>query len=217
MPKNGPRESVCRVSPWELVDAARTDLTSFLSLYGDTQLLLVRIPEGDPELAVGLQATGIRGASGKGVKPPAEPMQFHTALQPAEVFDDAAFVDEPTAIGRLLVESHHFGLPLRKREGADALFMDRISVGRARNKDIVLRHVSVSKFHGWFELDEVGGFVVVDAESKNQTRINGKPLQARERHPVKPGDTIRFGSVEAALSSPQAFWSALQTVDVISL
>jgi predicted component of type VI protein secretion system len=87
--------------------------------------------------------------------------------------------------------------------------MDRISVGRARNKDIVLRHQSVSKFHCWFEVDDVGAFYVTDAGSKNATKVNTKTLKARERTHVEPGDVIRFGSVESILCSPRVLWGAL--------
>jgi pSer/pThr/pTyr-binding forkhead associated (FHA) protein len=87
--------------------------------------------------------------------------------------------------------------------------MDRISVGRARNKDIVLRHQSVSKFHCWFEVDDAGAFYVTDAGSKNATKVNANSLKARERTRVEPGDVIRFGSVEAIMCAPRVLWAAL--------
>jgi pSer/pThr/pTyr-binding forkhead associated (FHA) protein len=68
----------------------------------------------------------------------------------------------------------------------------------------------VSKFHGWFEVDEMGGLHVADAGSKNSTRVNGKQLNPRELTRVGPGDSIRFGSVEALLCAPQTLFAALR-------
>jgi pSer/pThr/pTyr-binding forkhead associated (FHA) protein len=95
--------------------------------------------------------------------------------------------------------------------GGDTAYKDRISVGRARNKDIVLRHPSVSKFHGWFEVDERGMAYFTDDDSKNRTRVNGMLLFPRERSQIQSGDTIRFGSVEAILCAPLVFYKAVRT------
>src|SRR5256885_3825594 len=109
-----------------------------------------------------------------------------------------------------LEQASHFAVPLRKRSNADTAYMERISIGRALNKDIVLRHASVSKFHGWFEVDEMGGLHVADAGSKNSTRVNGKQLAPRELTRVGPGGAIRFGSVQAIHSSSQTRFAALR-------
>jgi pSer/pThr/pTyr-binding forkhead associated (FHA) protein len=109
----------------------------------------------------------------------------------------------------LLEKDRYFGVPLRKRKSAEALYPDRISVGRATNKDIVLRHQSVSKFHAWFEIDSEGCFYVADAGSKNLTRINGYAIVAHDPSPVEAGDSLCFGSVEAVLCSPRALWATL--------
>src|SRR5689334_17054749 len=162
------------VSPAEIVEAAAgNELRGFLTLYGDTLLLVVRLRAGDNELASGLGAAAIHG----GPTTPAQPvgsMEFHTVVQtPSEqpiVMGRAASAEAELA--KRLADGGHFIVPLRKRSGSDALYMDRISVGRARNKDIVLRHQSVSKFHCWFEVDEAGAFYVTDAGSKNATKIN---------------------------------------------
>jgi hypothetical protein len=138
-------------------------------------------------------------------------MEFHTVVQtPSEQPILAPRGTSAEAeLAKRLGEGGHFIVPLRKRTGGDALYMDRISVGRARNKDIVLRHQSVSKFHCWFEVDDSGAFYVTDAGSKNSTKVNTTALKARERTRVEPGDVIRFGSVEAILCSPRVLWGAL--------
>jgi hypothetical protein len=116
---------------------------------------------------------------------------------------------EPDQLARAIDSSAHFAVLLRKRVGGDTAYKDRISVGRARNKDIVLRHPSVSKFHGWFEVDAEGGAYFTEAGSKNGTRINGKILSPREQVALHLGDTIRFGSVDVLSCSPAALWKAV--------
>jgi hypothetical protein len=199
------------VAPVEVVEAAvGSDLRAFLTLYGDTLLLVVRLPEGDDELVSALGAAAINGKTSTPVQRVAS-MDFHTVAQasgrPILIRRNGAAPE--TELVQRLGRDAHFIVPLRKRSGGDALYMDRISVGRARNKDIVLRHQSVSKFHCWFELDDSGGFYVTDAGSKNSTKVNLNVLPARERTRVEPRDVICFGSVEAILCSPQVLWSAL--------
>jgi hypothetical protein len=200
------------LAPSEIVEAATSrDARGFSTLYGDTLILLVRLRDDDIELASGLGATAVRGGAGTPVKPVAS-MDFHTVIQslPTEPLSRATRPRESAAdLARRLEEGPYFAVPLRKRSDADALYMERISVGRARNKDIVLRHQSVSKFHGWFEVDEGGAFYLTDAGSKNSTRLNGNALAPRERTEVDAGDSIRFGSVEAVLASAETLWSAL--------
>jgi hypothetical protein len=53
---------------------------------------------------------------------------------------------------------------------------DRISLGRARNCDIVLRDPSVSKLHAHFRVKDDGKFDLVDRLSENGTEINGARL-----------------------------------------
>jgi hypothetical protein len=204
-------KSLDNVSPAEIVEAAvGNELRGFLTLYGDTLLLVVRLRAGDTELASGLGSAAIHGNTSTPVQPIGS-MEFHTVIQtpsPQPVVVKSETTPE-TELARRLGEGGHFIVPLRKRTGGDALYMDRISVGRARNKDIVLRHQSVSKFHCWFEVDDMGAFYLTDAGSKNSTKVDVKTLTARERTRVEPGDVIRFGSVEAVLCSPRVLWGAL--------
>jgi pSer/pThr/pTyr-binding forkhead associated (FHA) protein len=87
--------------------------------------------------------------------------------------------------------------------------MDRVSIGRARNKDIVLRHSTISKFHAWFEVSDAETLYVCDAGSTNLTHVNQRRLEPRVRALVEPGDVIRFGSVEAVVSSSTVLWRSL--------
>ena len=202
--------ALANLGPRRLVeDALALDLMSFLVRHGDAHLLLVRIPDGDTEFELGLSA----GAPSAGAGKP-EPLPFRTGHQdpPRAWRSESEKVrrEDPAALSRLL-DKQHFAVPIRKRVDSDALFMGRISIGRALNKDIVLRHPSVSKFHAWFEADESENLHVSDAGSTNLTHLNGKPLEARARTAVEPGDAVRFGSIETLVCSASALWNCLAT------
>lgn len=214
MSPSAPPNIVSHLMPRDIVDLATSrKARNFLSVYGDTLLLVVRLPDDDAELVSGLSSTAVRGADGMPVKRSLGSMQFQTAHHPvaAEARSDS-IRRSVYDLGNRLSEGLHFVVPLRKRTDVDAAFTDRISIGRATNKDIVLRHHSVSKFHAWFELDESATFHVADADSKNSTWVNGVALAPRELTPVEPGDLLRFGLVEAVLVSAQALWDALNRV-----
>jgi hypothetical protein len=201
--------------PAEIVRQAMTlGPTSFGLLYPDNRLLLIRLPAESSELVEGLASSEGKGATD--VPPP--PLEFHTerSSEITGLFrvvkgDVGAKIDDNDvkAWKALLAESRFFVVPIRKRVGADAMSSDRISVGRARNKDIVLRHRSVSKFHGWFQLDEVHGLCFMDTGSKNGTRLNDKLVEGRALVGVHPGDRLRIGRVEAIVCTPDALWGAL--------
>ncbi len=82
---------------------------------------------------------------------------------------------------------------LIKSEGSP--WMNRISVGRARNNDIVLPHNSVSKLHAHFTKGDTGGLTLSDAGSRNGTRINAQRILDTDPVPISPGDLITFGGI----------------------
>jgi hypothetical protein len=199
--------------PREVVDSALTAKQKrFLDLFGNAPILLVRVGSAESEVAGGLLATVPQTGESVAALPIVATMDFET-VPAGTTFrsGDAARAahEAPETLASLLESDPFFAAPLRKRAGVDVAFKDRISVGRTVNKDIVLRHITVSKFHGWFEIDAEGGAYFTEAGSKNGTRINGKVLVARERSMVHLGDTIRFGSVEVLSCSPAVFWEAV--------
>jgi FHA domain len=88
-------------------------------------------------------------------------------------------------------------------------YPDRVSVGRARNCDLVMRDASVSKLHAHFRL---GGpkLELVDIDSQNGTRVNGRALAPHQPSQVANGDTILFGSVAAKLVDAAALYDLLR-------
>jgi FHA domain len=202
-----------KLAPMELAhDAMTLDLMGFVTLYGDAPLLLVRVDDGDEELELGLSATV--PTTGTARSTIAEPLPFRTALQEAPGPPRASSKggrEEPETLRRLFERHTYFGVSVRKRGDSDALFMDRVSIGRARNKDIVLRHATISKFHAWFELSDADTMLVCDAGSTNLTYLNERHLEPRVRTAVEPGDVIRFGSVVTILTSATALWASFHS------
>jgi hypothetical protein len=192
-------------------DATSLDLRTFLARYGDAPLLLVRVPVGDTEIELGLAASnGPTTRPGRAATP--KPLPFNTGFQdePAPAMGSRQAAVEPRiALKRRLEKDDYFAVPLHKREESDAMSMDRISVGRAHNKDIVLRHSSISKFHAWFEVDEAQAVYVADAGSTNGTQVNGRAVKSKSSTAVAPGDSITFGAIETVLCSPDVLWSCL--------
>jgi hypothetical protein len=204
--------TAAHIYPPEIVRAAKTKrLEAFSNLYGDVRLLLVRLPTGTEELAEGLAAT----VSSHVAAPSPQPvLDFQT-----EVVEPVEFSRRPngkqggydaTILKARLGECPYFIVPLRKRVDEEALFAERISVGRARNKDVVLRHDTVSKFHGWFVFDKIKGMCFIDPGSKNGTRVNDRLIERRETVPLSAGDRVKLGSVEAIIGTADTLWTALQ-------
>ena len=98
-------------------------------------------------------------------------------------------------------------LPVVKAPGNP--YPDRVSVGRARNCDIVMRDPSVSKLHAHFRL---GGpkLELVDIDSQNGTRVNGRALAPHQPAQVANGDTVLFGSVACKLVDAAALYDLLR-------
>ncbi|MBN1656242.1 MAG: FHA domain-containing protein [Deltaproteobacteria bacterium] len=110
----------------------------------------------------------------------------------------------------LIKKGLFFVCPLRKGMTRESAFQERISVGRARNQDILLRHHTVSKSHAWFERDEEGVFYVADSGSKNGTLVNGKEIDSHKLIALEAGDRIVFGGVHTLITSAESLWLILQ-------
>ena len=194
-----------------IIEARSAPLRQFLGAYGDTWFLLVRLDDPTGAVAGGLLAASATSLGTEAIQPNLNSMNFHTKItSPGSLFPSVRTELRPPgerALAQRVAATPHFALPLRKQKGADANYMERISVGRARNKDISLRHSSVSKFHAWFEMSEAGEFFLADAGSRNGTRVNGQPLSPKELSRLAPGADIEFGRVVAVLCDAQTLWS----------
>jgi len=192
-------------------DALQLDTDAFARGFREPLVLVVRLPrEGGLELLDALSKT-LEGRRTASVRPVAS-MDFNTqVVSPEELrrITGAAGERRPRVSS---IPPPSAGAPgdyivrLRKRSDGDTAYVDRVSVGRAMNKDIVLRHGSISKFHAWFQIDEVGEVSLTDAESKNGSKLNGEALSPRVPVMVSDGDRIRFGSIDVLACAPSRLW-----------
>jgi hypothetical protein len=89
-------------------------------------------------------------------------------------------------------------------------YPDRISVGRARNCDVVLRHATVSKLHAHFLPKPGDKLEIVDLGSQVGTRVNGQPVAANEPRAVAPGTILLLGRVAARIADARAAYDLLK-------
>jgi pSer/pThr/pTyr-binding forkhead associated (FHA) protein len=109
----------------------------------------------------------------------------------------------------------HFVQRVRKKEGND--WVKWISVGRARNNDVVLRYSSVSKLHARVSIEESPGavgqqFLLMDLDSAKGTVVNGTRLKPSEPHTLNSGDKVRFGEVECRFLDSCQLYDALRQI-----
>jgi hypothetical protein len=188
----------------------------FVAECAGAPLLLIRVEDSQTDLGTGLEGV-LTGAA----RVPARPLGnlgFHTevvsqrhliaaAEQAAQA--DAARVQ---TIVRELATGTYYIAPLSKRRAAESAFVERVSVGRTMNTDIVLRDKSVSKYHAYFQVDDNGTHYLCDAASKNGTMVNGNRVPARQPVELSYGDRIVFGAIEAMLVAPSTLWRAVRTL-----
>jgi hypothetical protein len=192
-------------------------LRVFLAVYPKGSFLIVRLDDATGELMAGLSSgTNVETAVTED-KSKVGVIGFNTVIQSdlglrtsakAQPGTTRSKSEEALALKRSILTAPHFVQPLRKKTG-ESTFAERISVGRARNKDVVLRHSSVSKFHGWFETDQDGVVFVADAGSKNGTFAKGQSVTPRKLVRVDPGDEIKFGSIVTTICSAEALWKVI--------
>jgi hypothetical protein len=200
--------------PAEMVSLANAHIRSAFATEIDAPLLLVRIDDTQGDLALTLEAALEEGSKGPGWRSEAS-LGYDTVVGSAS---DLLSRPPPstgplsfgaTSLNRRLSRTAHFAVALRKRRGASNVFAERISVGRARTNDIVLRHHSVSKFHAWFERDEDDNFYMSDAKSTNPTLVNGASIAQSSPVKINAGDEICFGTIACIFCPPEILWDAL--------
>jgi hypothetical protein len=100
-------------------------------------------------------------------------------------------------------------LPVRK---VQTTFPSMITVGRARNNDVVVPDALVSKFHAYFRQLDDGAWGLADAGSANGTKLGDVELPAKgQPERVHAGDKITFGGVSAfRFLDAAGLWAALR-------
>jgi len=207
-------EALCgNLEPAHVLEELRRSEEAFERRYLPAAFLLVRLTPGDTALATELKRLSV--GSSRDVQPSVRVMGYETQLMSSHDLNALTADDPARGLVRLerlrwmLRNDRHFALPLRKRTDDDT-FADRISLGRATNRDVVLRHGNVSKFHAWFEVDDQGSLYVADASSTNGSYLNDKRLPPKELVKARSGDHLRFGAVQCLLASAADLWRAMR-------
>lgn len=99
--------------------------------------------------------------------------------------------------------------PLLKKPNAP--FADMITVGRTDNNDVVLKDITVSRFHAFFR-QRGEEWVVCDAGSKNGTLLRGAPLAPRKELPLSSGDAVRLGDIATTFYTAHDLFDVLRSV-----
>jgi hypothetical protein len=137
---------------------------------------------------------------------------FFLVLETALADQDVGFstqVVDPVALRRQNKRAPVNFEVLEVVKAAGNPYPDRVSVGRARNCDVVMRDPSVSKLHAHFRVGG-GKLELVDIDSQNGTRVNGRPLPPHQPQLMSNEDTILFGSVSAKLVDAATLYDLLK-------
>ena len=99
-------------------------------------------------------------------------------------------------------------LPVKK---VQTTFPSMITIGRAKNNDIIIPDALVSKFHAFFRQLDDGEWGIADAGSANGTRLGEVDLPPKgQPERVRSGDKIVFGGVSAfRFLDAGGLWAAL--------
>jgi hypothetical protein len=126
--------------------------------------------------------------------------------------DDGAFSTQVIDLGvetnaRFAAANNVAVVPVMKRM-ADA-FQSFIWVGREARCDVPLPFESISKLQAQFVKKPNGELDLLDAGSTNGTFLEDVRLERNKPAPIKDGQRIKFGRVEARLMMPGTFFDEL--------
>lgn len=125
-----------------------------------------------------------------------EDLDFHTA-----VANDAMAQAEALLSGdaeQILANKRLFRIEKTPRNP----WQSKITIGRASNNDLIIRHPSISKLHAYFQHDAAAPASrpkLVDAGSANGTVVNGRPAPPDEPVDAASGSLLQLGDVECEL------------------
>lgn len=210
---SSPRKPLFLWSPRPLVErAAEQPLETFVA--GMPELfLVVRLNDFSSELLAGLEGNETLTVRGRPRRlntisvawsvPEQTEVSPPTSLRPAPPRGPA--VNNEFDLSPELLRSECYVAGVKKRTVEHPLTM--VSIGRAPERDITLQHPSVSRQHAVIDLS--GELTLVDTGSRNHTFINGELV--RDKAPLRPGDTLKFGAVRCSVCTATGLWRAVRS------
>lgn len=201
-----------RLLPEDLASRANAmAMSRFIAECGTSWFLLLKLDDAEQDLERGLSASVSIGAREQA----AGALPFRTAKLEDPSSSIAPWRPAPgsverctTLLRRALTQGPCFAAPIEKRCTDGPLA--HVTLGRAPNVDVMLRHSSISKLHAWLESSPSGAICIADAGSTNGTRVNGELITPRQPVELQPGDTLYIGRLDALLCSTEALWRALR-------
>ena len=91
-------------------------------------------------------------------------------------------------------------------------FKSKVTVGRAKNNDVILRAAKVSKLHAAF-VQDARGFQVTDMGSANGTVVTGVRLKKNQMVRLKTGDMVSFWRYVFEFFKPEDFLALLRKIN----
>ncbi|MFO0592807.1 MAG: FHA domain-containing protein [Polyangiaceae bacterium] len=203
------------VLPLHVVELARQmPKGAFAATFEGQPLLLVRVKPTATELLAGLAEAGTAssdrlmptiGLETEIAERPSSPPSFRLSPVPP-----SRPPHTPARLQAVLARGLHHVVAVVKRAGMGRPYEERVTVGRTRHSDIVLRDPNVSKFHAWFECDERDRYFVFDANSRNGTLVEGERVTPQTPVELPFGAEVQFGSITAVLTTPEVLWEAFE-------
>ena len=127
------------------------------------------------------------------------------SIPPLEYAEDELIIESKVLeVGRFIVEL--------KKHTRNA-WADWISIGRAANNDLAIKHTTISKLHARIQVEQItdGAETITrhwltDTDSTVGTVVNKKRLRDSTPHLIESGDGISFGNVECVFAdAPRLF------------
>lgn len=166
-----------------------------------TQLAAFVQRHPDPALVI----DKVAAEGGGGVDTPSGPFPQGVSSS-TEILGPLAAAQQLTRMGELVNPEAQVAF-LSKSERNP--FGGLVTLGRARNNDLVLGVSSVSKLHAIFTHPDER-WLLEDDDSANGTFLNGSRLPAKQKTRVNDGDSLRFGpDVQCRLYFPASLFALL--------
>lgn len=151
--------------------------------------------EADPNLSRGKAQVETKFTEAEGESSPSVPgdtgrfVSKHSAPTPVSM--------EPTR-GYRSIRATHWQVSVEEGPDTNATFSIRLpaTIGRQQGCDIQLHDPKVSRLHARLEMGEQG-LVVVDANSTNGTRLNGRLVR---KAMINPGDQVEIGATRLVIA-----------------